>query len=108
MTTKEAGSAVGLLLGRMLFAASVVVLSSAADHVQVKVTYEPQECKLRIEKGDYLGMHYTGTIDKSSATGKKGSKFDSSRDRGSPFHFKIGQGQVIKGWDQGAVVCCDV
>merc|ERR1712225_227930 len=56
--------------------------------------------------GDKLTMHYTGTIDKQSKTGVKGKKFDLSLDRGTPFTFTLGQGQVIKGWDKGLVGIC--
>lgn len=48
--------------------------------------------------GQTCVMHYTGWL---WLNGAKGSKFDSSRDRGQPFSFKLGVGQVIKGWDDG-------
>jgi FKBP-type peptidyl-prolyl cis-trans isomerase len=43
-------------------------------------------------------MHYTGWL---WTDGAKGTKFDSSLDRGQPFKFGLGNGQVIKGWDEG-------
>ena len=48
--------------------------------------------------GQTCVMHYTGWLYKD---GKKGAKFDSSVDRGDPFEFTLGVGQVIKGWDEG-------
>jgi peptidylprolyl isomerase len=48
--------------------------------------------------GQTCVMHYTGWLYENGA---KGKKFDSSVDRGQPFEFKIGQHQVIAGWDEG-------
>lgn len=44
--------------------------------------------------GQTVSVHYTGWL-------TNGSKFDSSKDRGQPFQFKLGAGQVIRGWDEG-------
>lgn len=57
-------------------------------------TIRPGDGKSFPQKGQTVSVHYVGTL-------VSGTKFDSSRDRGSPFRFKIGAGEVIRGWDEG-------
>ena len=48
--------------------------------------------------GQRVSVHYTGWLFNN---GRQGAKFDSSKDRGQPFQFGLGAGQVIRGWDEG-------
>lgn len=67
----------------------VVTLPSGLKYVDLKVGKGESP-----KPGATVVVHYTGTL-------RDGTKFDSSRDRGQPFNFPLGQGQVIKGWDEG-------
>ena len=51
--------------------------------------------------GRRVTVHYTGWLYDQGKADHKGRKFDSSRDRGDPFTFRLGAGEVIRGWDEG-------
>lgn len=67
----------------------VITTDSGLKYVEIK-----EGTGATPKKGQTVSVHYTGTLE-------DGTKFDSSRDRGEPFSFKLGAGQVIKGWDEG-------
>jgi FKBP-type peptidyl-prolyl cis-trans isomerase len=52
-------------------------------------------------KGGSVRVHYTGWLHDGAKADGRGRKFDSSVDRGTPFEFELGAGQVIRGWDEG-------
>ena len=51
--------------------------------------------------GNRVRVHYTGWLYDPTAKNSRGTKFDSSKDRGQPFSFGLGGGEVIRGWDEG-------
>jgi FKBP-type peptidyl-prolyl cis-trans isomerase len=70
-----------------------------AQSLGIEIT-NPVGCTRKTKHGDKLSMMYKGTLQSD------GSQFDSSYDRGEPFSFTLGRGQVIKGWDQGLLDMC--
>jgi FKBP-type peptidyl-prolyl cis-trans isomerase len=75
--------------GRAKKEAKVITTKSGLKYVELK-----EGTGDAAKAGDQVSVHYTGWL-------KDGKKFDSSVDRGEPFGFKLGAGQVIKGWDEG-------
>lgn len=74
-------------------AAETKTLPSGVQYIDEVVGTGPEA-----KPGQTVNVHYTGWLDDA---GKKGRKFDSSRDRNQPFSFHLGGGEVIAGWDQG-------
>jgi FKBP-type peptidyl-prolyl cis-trans isomerase len=75
-------------------------LGRGAARLVTRIIAKPSTCDRKAANGDKLAIHYVGTL---SSNGKK---FDSSYDRDEPFKFTLGQGQVIKGWEQGIPGMC--
>lgn len=89
-TQKETGPATGTKQAAPT-EASVVRLPSGLAYVDLVVGNGPHP-----SPGKSVKVHYTGWLE-------DGTKFDSSVDRGTPFEFTIGVGQVIPGWDEGVM-----
>jgi FKBP-type peptidyl-prolyl cis-trans isomerase len=96
---------IALLALAILFSFSIVSTSACAEQGG-KVT-ELIKTDVKVGKGaeakagQNVSVHYTGWLYDAATPDHKGSKFDSSRDRGTPFNFPLGAGRVIQGWDQG-------
>ncbi len=78
-----------LIASKTMSDANTVTTPSGLKYVEIK-----EGTGASPKPGQTVVVHYTGTLE-------NGTKFDSSRDRNDPLKFKIGVGQVIKGWDEG-------
>jgi FKBP-type peptidyl-prolyl cis-trans isomerase len=78
-----------LIASKTMSEANAVTTPSGLKYIELK-----EGTGATPKTGQTVEVHYTGTL-------QDGTKFDSSRDRKQPFQFKLGVGQVIKGWDEG-------
>ena len=72
--------------------------NSLAHNIGTNVSDTTAGSGAEARAGQYVTVHYTGWLYNDGA---KGAKFDSSKDRNDPFQFGLGQGMVIRGWDEG-------
>jgi peptidylprolyl isomerase len=87
----QAVSWVSMPIKASVLGAKAVTTQSGLKYEDIVVGTGPSP-----QSGQEVTVHYTGTLE-------DGTKFDSSLDRGQPFKFNIGVGQVIKGWDEGVM-----
>jgi hypothetical protein len=73
--------------------------------LKIADTYVPDVCDKVAQPGLGLWVNYAAYIDESSVSERKGEMFDTTDGRG-PFHFKLGDGEVIQGWDMGIAGMC--
>ncbi|XP_043708411.1 peptidyl-prolyl cis-trans isomerase FKBP15-1-like [Telopea speciosissima] len=94
-----------LMTASVLIPLLLYISSASADksgdvtELQIGVKHKPESCDIQAHKGDRIKVHYRGKL-------TDGTVFDSSFERGNPFEFELGSGQVIKGWDQGLLGAC--
>ena len=89
-----------------------VIPPNATLVFEVELLAEPERVPLQFDDvvegsgaeavaGRRVSVHYTGWLHDPSQADGRGKKFDSSKDRGQPFRFQLGGGEVIRGWDDG-------
>jgi peptidylprolyl isomerase len=111
MAARRTGFLVALSVVTAIGGAASIIHTASAQAPQSKGNIVTTPTGLKIEDtkvgtgaqpkaGQTCVMHYTGWLYEN---GNRGKKFDSSVDRREPFEFKIGIGQVIKGWDEGVL-----
>ncbi len=71
-------------------------MTNIEDFSELEIAILKEGAGVEATAGNIVSVHYVGTL-------SNGSKFDSSRDRGEPFSFTLGEGRVIEGWEQGVL-----
>ena len=92
---------VNLRIGLLLLCVFLAACSANGDDVKLLRDDTKVGGGTEAKSGMTATVHYTGWLYDATKSDHKGKKFDSSRDAGEPFTFKLGAGQVIRGWDEG-------